>query len=330
MERLEDAQRDVTRLHGERAGIEGERRSRPRPGTSRRPDRGAASTVSAERAEVAGGIAADLLALYERLRAQLGGVGAAPSSTAAAAAAGWTSGPPTWPDAGRRAGRGPSLRGVQPDPGTHERVWDLSARAHAGPGRGRRRLARQPGPAGYGAVLKDASTGAVIAEAYESLGIATNNVAEYRGLIAALEPYREHTPDAELEVRMDSKLVIEQMSGRWKVKHPDMRPLAIRARAWLPRTPSGPGFRGPGTSTPTGSPTGQWTRLLAARSLAALTRPDPVGRRPPTGAVRPRCSATSARGASRRARSRTHRRTTSTRPSSARRLARARSSGGPG
>ncbi len=101
-----------------------------------------------------------------------------------------------------------------------------------------------PGPAGFGAVLKDAETQEVIAEAAESIGRATNNVAEYRGLIAGLELYAEHSPAALLEVRMDSKLVIEQMAGRWKVKHPDMRPLAIAAQrlapfgtvwTWVPR-----------------------------------------------------------------------------------------------
>ncbi len=101
-----------------------------------------------------------------------------------------------------------------------------------------------PGPAGFGAVLKDTDTGAVIAEAAESIGRATNNVAEYRGLIAGLELYVDHTPDALLEVRMDSKLVVEQMAGRWKVKHPDMRPLAVAAQrlapfgtiwTWVPR-----------------------------------------------------------------------------------------------
>jgi broad specificity phosphatase PhoE/ribonuclease HI len=101
-----------------------------------------------------------------------------------------------------------------------------------------------PGPAGYGALIRDAGSGEVIAEAAESIGHATNNVAEYRGLIAGLELYLEHTPDATLEVRMDSKLVIEQMSGRWKVRHPGMRPLAIRAQqlapfgtvwTWVPR-----------------------------------------------------------------------------------------------
>lgn len=101
-----------------------------------------------------------------------------------------------------------------------------------------------PGPAAFGALLRNADTGEVIAERAESIGIASNNVAEYQGLIAGLELHREHTPDAELEVRMDSKLVIEQMSGRWKIKHPAMRPLAVKAKqlapagvtwTWVPR-----------------------------------------------------------------------------------------------
>lgn len=101
-----------------------------------------------------------------------------------------------------------------------------------------------PGDAAYGAVLMDAVSGEVIAERAERIGVATNNVAEYRGLIAGLELYHEHTPGADLEVRMDSKLVVEQMSGRWKIKHPDMRPLAMAADrlappgttyTWIPR-----------------------------------------------------------------------------------------------
>jgi broad specificity phosphatase PhoE/ribonuclease HI len=101
-----------------------------------------------------------------------------------------------------------------------------------------------PGEAAYGAVLLDAVSGEVIAERAECIGIATNNVAEYRGLLAGLELYHEHRPGASLEVRMDSKLVVEQMSGRWKIKHPDMRPLALAAKrleppgttyTWIPR-----------------------------------------------------------------------------------------------
>jgi ribonuclease H / adenosylcobalamin/alpha-ribazole phosphatase len=92
-----------------------------------------------------------------------------------------------------------------------------------------------PGPAGYGAVVKDASTGETLAEAAEYIGTATNNVAEYRGLIAGLRAARRLDPAAAVRVRMDSKLVVEQMSGRWQVKHPAMRPLAAEAAEILPR-----------------------------------------------------------------------------------------------
>ncbi|MFD7827098.1 bifunctional RNase H/acid phosphatase [Kitasatospora sp. NPDC059803] len=92
-----------------------------------------------------------------------------------------------------------------------------------------------PGPAGYGAVVRDGDTGQIIAEAAEFIGHATNNVAEYKGLIAGLKAARELDPDASVDVRMDSKLVVEQMSGRWKIKHPDMQPLAAEARTILPR-----------------------------------------------------------------------------------------------
>ncbi|WP_156038657.1 reverse transcriptase-like protein, partial [Actinoalloteichus caeruleus] len=82
-----------------------------------------------------------------------------------------------------------------------------------------------PGPAGYGAVVFDADTGAVLVERAEALGVATNNVAEYQGLIAGLRAADE-LGAAEVAVRMDSKLVVEQMSGRWKIKHPQLQPLA--------------------------------------------------------------------------------------------------------
>ncbi|WP_207892377.1 bifunctional RNase H/acid phosphatase [Streptacidiphilus pinicola] len=91
-----------------------------------------------------------------------------------------------------------------------------------------------PGPAGYGAVVRDGDTGELLAEAAEYLGRVTNNVAEYRGLIAGLRAAAAIDPSATVEVRMDSKLVVEQMSGRWQVKHPDMKPLAAEARAVFP------------------------------------------------------------------------------------------------
>lgn len=91
-----------------------------------------------------------------------------------------------------------------------------------------------PGPAAYGAVVRDAVTGAVLAELAEYLGEVSNNVAEYRGAIAGLEHACELDPTATVELRLDSKLVVEQMSGRWQIKHPDMRELAKRARAVMP------------------------------------------------------------------------------------------------
>ncbi|WBB54355.1 bifunctional RNase H/acid phosphatase [Verrucosispora sp. WMMD573] len=102
-----------------------------------------------------------------------------------------------------------------------------------------------PGPAGYGAVLRDPATGEVLAERNEAIGTATNNVAEYRGLIAGLAAAAELGAD-EVEVRMDSKLVVEQMCGRWQIKHPGLRPLAAEAAqlvgrftavrfSWIPR-----------------------------------------------------------------------------------------------
>ncbi|MFE6662433.1 bifunctional RNase H/acid phosphatase [Streptomyces sp. NPDC057697] len=97
-----------------------------------------------------------------------------------------------------------------------------------------------PGPAGYGAVVIDPVTGETLAEAAEYIGVATNNVAEYKGLIAGLRAAKALVPDAsadgalQVRVRMDSKLVVEQMSGRWKIKHPDMKPLAAEAARILP------------------------------------------------------------------------------------------------
>ena len=95
---------------------------------------------------------------------------------------------------------------------------------------------RNPGPAAYGAVVLVAD--AVVRELAGALGVASNNVAEYRSLIAALE-WIAAQPDAQaarVEVRMDSKLVVEQMSGRWKIKHPDVRELALRPAGHCPAT----------------------------------------------------------------------------------------------
>ncbi|GAA3616986.1 bifunctional RNase H/acid phosphatase [Marihabitans asiaticum] len=87
-----------------------------------------------------------------------------------------------------------------------------------------------PGVAGYGALLRDADSGDLLVELAAPLGTASNNVAEYRGLIAGLEAAQRIGADVEVEAALDSKLVVEQMSGRWKIKHADMRALALEAR----------------------------------------------------------------------------------------------------
>jgi ribonuclease H / adenosylcobalamin/alpha-ribazole phosphatase len=85
-----------------------------------------------------------------------------------------------------------------------------------------------PGPAGYGAVVKDASTGEVLAEVSDAIGVATNNVAEYRGLIAGLQAAQDLGAQR-VAIRMDSKLVVEQMKGTWKIKNEALRELARQA-----------------------------------------------------------------------------------------------------
>jgi ribonuclease H / adenosylcobalamin/alpha-ribazole phosphatase len=102
-----------------------------------------------------------------------------------------------------------------------------------------------PGPAGYGAVVFSADRARVLAESKQAIGRATNNVAEYRGLIAGLAEAAA-AGATEVAVSMDSKLIVEQMAGRWKVKHPDLIELNRQARevaagfervtfSWIPR-----------------------------------------------------------------------------------------------
>jgi probable phosphoglycerate mutase len=102
-----------------------------------------------------------------------------------------------------------------------------------------------PGPAAYGCLVKNAQTNEVLFKEGKTLGITTNNVAEYSGLVAALVAAHEIDPNAQIEVRMDSKLVVEQMSGNWKIKHENMKGLVEKARnafaqsqvkyVWVPR-----------------------------------------------------------------------------------------------
>ena len=102
-----------------------------------------------------------------------------------------------------------------------------------------------PGPAAYGTVISNPANGQTVAELAEFFDHATNNFAEYRGAIAGLEYIHGVDAAARVEVRLDSKLVVEQMSGRWKIKNDDIRKLALRARdahdptlveyVWVPR-----------------------------------------------------------------------------------------------
>ncbi|MFE6981189.1 bifunctional RNase H/acid phosphatase [Streptomyces griseus] len=178
-----------------------------------------------------------------------------------------------------------------------------------------------PGPAGYGAVVIDPATGEPLAEAAEYIGVATNNVAEYRGLIAGLEAAKALFPDAgdalRVHVRMDSKLVVEQMSGRWKIKHPDMKPLAARAAAilppssvtyeWIPRAQNKHADRLANEAMDAGRDGRQWeasasTAALDAPARGTVNTPPPAPTTGPpgdqaAGAAKARAALAAARGA---------------------------------
>ncbi|WP_432021620.1 bifunctional RNase H/acid phosphatase [Streptomyces parvus] len=177
-----------------------------------------------------------------------------------------------------------------------------------------------PGPAGYGAVVIDPATGEPLAEAAEYIGVATNNVAEYRGLIAGLTAAKALFPDAgdalRVHVRMDSKLVVEQMSGRWKIKHPDMKPLAARAAAilppssvtyeWIPRAQNKHADRLANEAMDAGRDGRQWEASASTAALDAPSARTPSATLPPVqgppgdqaaGAARARAALAAARGA---------------------------------
>jgi probable phosphoglycerate mutase len=85
-----------------------------------------------------------------------------------------------------------------------------------------------PGPAGFG-VRVETAEGALIEELHGSIGVATNNVAEYRGLLAALR-YALDRGERDVLVRSDSELLVKQMLGVYRVKHPGLQPLHAQAR----------------------------------------------------------------------------------------------------
>ncbi|MFI1163087.1 bifunctional RNase H/acid phosphatase [Streptomyces sp. NPDC020801] len=141
-----------------------------------------------------------------------------------------------------------------------------------------------PGPAGYGAVVIDPVTGETLAEAAEYLGVTTNNVAEYRALLAGLRAAHALDPAAAVHVRMDSKLVVEQMSGRWKIKHPDLKPLAAQAAGvfppdrvtyeWIPRERNKHADRLANEAMDAGGRGEQWSASAStAGPDAAVSRP---------------------------------------------------------
>ncbi|MER5510191.1 bifunctional RNase H/acid phosphatase [Streptomyces sp. NPDC002766] len=145
-----------------------------------------------------------------------------------------------------------------------------------------------PGPAGYGAVVLDAATGETLVEAAEYIGVATNNVAEYRGLLAGLRAAHGLDPAATVHVRMDSKLVVEQMSGRWKIKHPDLKPLATEAARvfpaervtyeWIPRERNKHADRLANEAMDAGSRGERWSAAESTAELSAR-RVTPASRR---------------------------------------------------
>ena len=88
-----------------------------------------------------------------------------------------------------------------------------------------------PGPAGAGAILRD-SDGTVLAEIAEPLGHATNNVAEWTAVLLAVEEARR-LGATHVDLRMDSQLVARQISGMYRVKHPDLKPIHASVMALL-------------------------------------------------------------------------------------------------
>ena len=89
-----------------------------------------------------------------------------------------------------------------------------------------------PGPAGYGSVVWTADRTTVLAESKQAIGRATNNVAEYRALITAMEEAKK-LGAKRIKIRGDSELVVRQMTGIYRVKHPDLIPLHRQAKELL-------------------------------------------------------------------------------------------------
>jgi probable phosphoglycerate mutase len=149
-----------------------------------------------------------------------------------------------------------------------------------------------PGPAGYGAVVRDADTGEVLAERAAALGTTTSNVAEYQGLLAGLRAAAELSPSS-VEARLDSKLVVEQLTGRWKVRQPHLQPLVAEAAelvrvlggvrfTWVPRKQNAHADRLANEAMDAAARGGQWTRTSEVDSpartpVSVASVPGPAG-----------------------------------------------------
>ncbi len=145
-----------------------------------------------------------------------------------------------------------------------------------------------PGHAGYGALVRDPSTGKILAEEARYLGKVSNNVAEYSGLVAGLRLADSVDASCRVLVRMDSKLAVEQMSGRWKIKHEDMRKLAAEARStinpnrvryeWIPREKNKDADRLSNEAMDAGEAGRDWTpKTVKSKAGAAAVEPEEQG-----------------------------------------------------
>jgi broad specificity phosphatase PhoE/ribonuclease HI len=144
-----------------------------------------------------------------------------------------------------------------------------------------------PGPAGYGAVVRDADTDELLFQEGRALGTQTNNVAEYRGLIAGLRAAAGIDPTADVDVRLDSKLLVEQMNGNWKVKNEALRKLASEAAqlvrglgsvqfTWVPREKNKAADALANQAMDDAATGNEWT-LREPEPAASLLDPAPVG-----------------------------------------------------
>jgi ribonuclease HI len=97
-----------------------------------------------------------------------------------------------------------------------------------------------PGPAAFGFVIQDITSGAgiILEKCGKYLGVTTNNQAEYQGLLAGVKWVVENQPTAELKIKMDSLLIVNQVKGLYKVKSPELFPIFQEVRGLLSKLPN--------------------------------------------------------------------------------------------